>query len=92
MDLKAAQCGMRTDNVAGAPGVLVSGIVWVVAGLVWLRLDVTRAFAVLFFGGMAIMPSALFIARVLSGYPDQLTKTRSTGSGSKRRSHYLQDC
>lgn len=69
MELQSAQRAMRAANVAGAPGVLVSGIVWVVAGLVWLRLDIPRAFAVLFFGGMAIVPIALFIARVLFRIP-----------------------
>ncbi len=38
MELNAAQSAMRNAHVGGAPGVLVSGIVWVVAGLTWLRL------------------------------------------------------
>jgi hypothetical protein len=69
MELKAAQSAMRNTHVGGAPGVLVSGVVWVVAGLVWLRLDVPHAFTVLFFGGMAIVPVAMFIARVMMRAP-----------------------
>ena len=69
MELKEAQRAMRTANVGGAPGVLASGIVWVVAGWIWSRLDVTHAFAILFFGGMAIVPIASFIARVIFRAP-----------------------
>ena len=72
MELEAAQSAMRNTHVGGAPGVLVSGIVWVVAGLVWLRLDVPHAFTVLFFGGMAIVPVAIFIARVMMRAPKPL--------------------
>ncbi len=69
MQLKAAQSAMRATHVAGAPGVLASGIVWLVAGLVWQRSDITHAFAVLFFGGMAIMPASIFISRVILRAP-----------------------
>ncbi|GGI83552.1 hypothetical protein GCM10007973_20060 [Polymorphobacter multimanifer] len=63
MDLNAAQQDMRAAFVRGAPGVLVSGLVWLASGLVWLRAGVDMAFAVLFFGGMAIVPLSLLIAR-----------------------------
>ena len=69
MQLKVAQSAMRTAHVGGAPGVLVSGVVWVAAGLIWARYDVAQAFVVLFFGGMAIVPIGLFIARVLLRAP-----------------------
>ena len=63
---------MRNAYVGGAPGVLASGVVWVIAGLIWLRLDVPHAFTVLFFGGMLIVPVALFIARVILRAPKPL--------------------
>ena len=69
MELKTAQSEMRAAHVGGAPGVLVSGIVWVIAGLIGLRVDVTHAFTVLFFGGIVIVPVALFIARVMLRAP-----------------------
>jgi hypothetical protein len=74
MELKAAQSAMRNAHVGGAPGVFVSGIVWIIAGLVWLRLDVPHAFTVLFFGGMAIVPLAILIARVILRAPKPLGK------------------
>ena len=74
MDLKTAQSAMRIAYVSGAPGVLVSGIVWVVAGLIWSRSDVNHAFTVLFVGGMAIVPVALFIARVVLRAPKLVGK------------------
>ncbi len=63
MDMIAAQQDMRTAYVRGAPGVLVSGLVWLAAGLVWLNTGVPMGFAVLFVGGMAIVPVSLLIAR-----------------------------
>jgi len=74
MELKAAQGAMRTANVGGAPGVLVSGIVWLISGLLWMRLGVTPAFAVLFLGGMAIVPGALVISRVIFRAPRPVDK------------------
>ena len=35
------------------------------SGLTWMHLGVTAAFAVLFVGGMAIVPGALFISRAI---------------------------
>ncbi len=69
MELKALQSAMRTAHVCGAPGVLVSGVVWVVAGLTWLRSDEAHAFVVLLFAGSAIVPIGLFIAQVLLRAP-----------------------
>jgi len=69
MQLEAAQRAMRTAHVSGAPGVLVSGVVWVDAGVIWARADVAQAFVMLFFGGMAIVPGGLFIARVILRAP-----------------------
>ncbi len=69
MDLKAAQSAMRITYVSGAPGVLVSGMVWVATGLIWSSSDVTHAFIALFFGGMAIVPVAWLIARVMLRAP-----------------------
>lgn len=69
MELQVAQNAMRIANAGGAPGVFVSGIVWLISGLAWLRLGVIPAFGVLFVGGMAIVPGALFIARVVLRAP-----------------------
>ena len=67
--MESAQREMRRAYVNGAPGVFVSGLVWVVAGIVWSRFGTATAFAVLFFGGMLIMPLAILIARTVFGTP-----------------------
>lgn len=72
MELAAAQNAMRTAHVSGAPGVLVSGVVWVIAGLIWARFDVAQAFVVLFVGGMAIVPIGVLIARVILRAPKRV--------------------
>ena len=69
MDLKLAQREVAIANLGGAPGVLVSGIAWLVAGGVWLRADVTAAFAVLFVGGMLIVPVSLLVSQTLARAP-----------------------
>ena len=74
LDLKAAQSAMRISHVSGAPGVLVSGIVWLITGLIWTHADIPQAFTVLFFGGMTIVPAAVFIARVILHAPKPVIK------------------
>jgi hypothetical protein len=65
MDVAAAQRDMTAAYVGGAPGVLVSGIVWLIAGFVGLQQPPGVAFTILFFGGMAIFPLGVLIARVV---------------------------
>ncbi|MBR2173321.1 hypothetical protein [Sphingopyxis sp.] len=61
--LAAAQNDLARAYAGGAPGVLVSGLVWLIAGTVWQLHGTTAAFAALFFGGMAIHPLAVLIER-----------------------------
>lgn len=67
MEIAAAQRDMSSAYVAGAPGVLVSGIVWLAAGFVGLHQPPGVAFTILFFGGMAIFPLGVLISRVVFG-------------------------
>ena len=67
--METAQQDMRRAYVNGAPGVFVSGLVWLAAGTVWLVQGVPAAFTVLFFGGMLIMPLAIIIARTIYREP-----------------------
>lgn len=67
MDVAAAQQNISAAYVGGAPSVLVSGLVWLTAGIVEQGHDATAAFTVLFFGGMLIVPAALMIGRLLFG-------------------------
>ena len=66
MEFGAAQRDMVAANYRGAPGVLVSGIVWLIAAGVWASAGFKLRFAALFVGGMLIMPLSLVIARALN--------------------------
>jgi hypothetical protein len=63
--LAVLQQSMRVAYVRGAPGVAVSGIVWVVAGVAAGQLGIAAGFAALFFGGMLIQPLGVAISRLL---------------------------
>lgn len=63
MFVEAAERDLAAAEVGGAPGVFVSGLAWLVAGLILTRFGVPSAFAALFIGGMLITPLALAIAR-----------------------------
>ena len=62
--LHQAQKDLARAYAGGAPGVLVSGLVWLVAGTVWQLHGTMAAFIALFVGGMAIHPLALLIERI----------------------------
>jgi hypothetical protein len=63
--LAAAQQDMRSAYLGGAPGVLVSGLVWAVAGCVATWISPQRAVWALFVGGVFIHPVAVLLARLL---------------------------
>ena len=67
MKIAMAQRDISAAYVGGAPGVFVSGVVWLIAGVVKQSESATVAFAVLFFGGMLIVPASLLIARKVFG-------------------------
>ena len=47
----------------GAPGVLVSGMVWLAAGIVARSQGISSGFTALFIGGMLIQPLSVLVAR-----------------------------
>lgn len=63
--LAAAQRDMRSAYMGGAPGVLVSGLVWAVAGCVATWISPERAVWALFVGGVFIHPVAVLLVRLL---------------------------
>jgi hypothetical protein len=67
--LADAQQDLAHAYAGGAPGVLVSGLVWLIAGIVWQLHGIMTAFAALFVGGMAIHPMALLIERIAFSAP-----------------------
>lgn len=64
MDFSEAQREMRRAYSNGGVGVLVSGIVWLVAGLLTQYVSLSYGMAALFFGGMAIHPLSLILERL----------------------------
>jgi hypothetical protein len=69
MQIAAAQEEMARAYVRGAPGVLVSGLVWLVASWIWGRYGVVNGFYGLFVGGILIFPAALLVSRVFFRAP-----------------------
>lgn len=69
MQMAAAQKDMAAAHVRGAPGVLVSGLVWLLAGGVWARYGLSAGFTALFVGGILIFPASLFISRLVFRAP-----------------------
>jgi hypothetical protein len=67
MTLDDAQHDLRRAYVGGGPGVFVSGLVWLAAGLAERSQGAGPAFAVLFLGGMLIFPASALACRLLFG-------------------------
>lgn len=62
--LADAQQEMRDAYAGGAPGMLTSAAVWLIAGIVALRLAPERAIWALFIGGMLIHPVSVLFTKV----------------------------
>jgi hypothetical protein len=69
MERTAAQADLRKAHLNGAPGVLVSGLVWLATGITWYLAGPRQAFIFLFLGGMAIAPLAALLTRFLFKAP-----------------------
>jgi hypothetical protein len=70
MQIRQAQDAISRSFVGGGPGVVYSGLIWIVAGFVHLRSDVNTAFIVLFIGGMTIFPASILLSRILFRRPN----------------------
>jgi hypothetical protein len=79
MNFDEAQRELRAAYIGGSPGVLVSGLSWLAAGLAWMGLGVGSAFAALCVGGMLIMPTTVLIERMLIGAPKTLSRNNPLG-------------
>ncbi|MGS2720365.1 DUF7010 family protein [Paraglaciecola aestuariivivens] len=64
MQFKQAQHNMHISYLGGATGVLVSGLVWCIAGLVGLFFSAQASMLTLFFGGMLIFPLSILLAKL----------------------------
>ena len=65
LTVSQAQANMRDGYLGGAPGVLVSGVVWVIAGVVAVIVSHKAAVFALLIGGAAIHPLSVLLARLL---------------------------
>lgn len=63
MLISEAQHDLRRAYVGGGPGVVISGIVWLVAAWTQHNQGVGAGFAALFFGGMLIFPLSKTLCR-----------------------------
>jgi hypothetical protein len=72
MNILEAQADARRVYANGAPGVAISGLVWIITGLVALGFDVQTAMITLFVGGMAINPLSDLASKLVlkRGKPD----------------------
>jgi hypothetical protein len=67
---------MRHAYFDGAPGILVSGLVWISAAIVCARLGINHAVWTLLIGGALIHPISLVLTKVL-GRPAKTSKGNS---------------
>ncbi len=74
----AAQRDMRLGYLGGAPGVLVSGLVWTGAGCVATSISPQLAVWALFLGGVCIHPVSVLLGRLL-GCPGRHTPGNPLG-------------
>lgn len=65
MNFKAAQKDMRIGYYAGGTGALVSGLIWIAAGLIALHATQKLSILVFFFGGMLIHPLGVVLDKLL---------------------------
>lgn len=65
LTLKEAQKDMRKAYHNGAPGVLISGLVWLVASLFYMLDGVQTGIGALFLGGIFIYPISVFLSKIL---------------------------
>jgi len=76
--LADAQRDMRLGYLGGAPGVLASGIAWLVAAFIAMAMSPAAAVWGLFIGGMLIFPVGVVLARLL-GRPGKHSRGNPLG-------------
>ncbi|MGB3544113.1 DUF7010 family protein [Rubrivirga sp.] len=60
-----AQADMRRGYASGAPGVLISGLVWLAAGVVAVTVSDRAAVLALLVGGTVIYPASLVVTKLM---------------------------
>ena len=64
MTLTDAQQNMRRSYYGGAPGVVSSGLIWLIAGAVTVYSTPKNGIAALIIGGMFIFPLSILICKL----------------------------
>ena len=67
MNVKESQQDLRSAYVNGIAGVIVSGLVWLVAGIMAYSASAKISMIVFFVGGMLIHPLGIFISKMMKG-------------------------
>lgn len=65
MVISDAQLDLRRAYVGGGPGVMISGLVWMVAAFIQRAQGIGAGFAALFLGGMLIFPGTKLVCRTM---------------------------
>ncbi len=65
MEFEAAQHDMRRAYIGGSTGVLISGLVWCIAGWVALISSQQNSMYALFIGGIFIHPASVLLDKIL---------------------------
>lgn len=65
MNINEAQQDMKLAYIGGGTGVLVSGLVWMIAALVAVFISPKASILTLFFGGMFIFPLSVVLDKLL---------------------------
>ena len=65
MNVKESQQDLRSAYVNGIAGVIVSGLVWLVAGIMAYSASAKISMIVFFVGGMLIHPLGIFISKMI---------------------------
>ena len=69
---------MRHAHYDGAPGVLVSGLIWIVAALICYQLGIKQGVWTLLVGGALIYPISVIFSKALGRQRRQINPTHST--------------
>ncbi|WP_298195917.1 hypothetical protein [Novosphingobium sp.] len=73
MIITDAQADLRRAYVGGGPGAIVSGLVWLVAGVATARYGTAAGFVHLFIGGMLIFPLSKLVCRFGFGRANEMS-------------------
>lgn len=66
MEIREAQEDMSNAYYGGGPGSLVSGLVWVISGVIAMFISMQASVLTFFFGGTLIFPISMLISKLLN--------------------------